>query len=78
MVFIAEQKLQRMLARRQRDGGFRLPLAVMDVMLVFGNSGIQIRNRGIDEQMMMPAVRLVGAGRNDVDALGAEFHGDRA
>lgn len=78
MVFVAEHELQRVRAGRQGHTGFRLAFPVVDVVVIFRNGGTEVGHGLVNEQVVMAAVRLVGAGGDDVHAFGAEFHRHRA
>ena len=62
MILVGEIELQRVLALRKRDDGFRLALAEMQMVLVIGDRLVRARNFRIDDQVMMSRRRLIHAG----------------
>src|SRR3569832_2429749 len=65
VVPIAEQELQRVRAGRELQRGLGLTVAVVTMAVVFRDGLVQRRHVGVDEQVMMPGIRVVDAGGRD-------------
>ena len=73
---IAEYQLQGVIARRQRDGGFRLAFAEMDMIFVSGKAEIEFfgaiftltQRRAVNQQMVMACVLFFDAGGRNAHA----------
>jgi hypothetical protein len=74
MIGVAEQQLERMFARRQRDGRLRLAGAEVQMVFVVRNRFVERWQRLIDEQMMMPAVGRIDAGAHDRHVVQTKAH----
>ena len=76
---VRQQQLQRVFAGRQRQRGFGLALAEVDVVSIGGQRQRKIGGRiGVEDQVMVPGVVELDAGGRDAHALQAEHHGDRS
>ena len=76
MVFVADQQLQRVFARRQGQFGFRLALAEMQNLFACRQGRIQQRQRGdIYQQVMMAGRGHINPGRRHAHAFQAKSHG---
>ena len=76
---VAEQHLQRMPARRERELHLRLAAAEMPMLLVIRDRQAEIRRqRGIDEQMMVARIVAIDAGRRHADTLQTEHDANGA
>ena len=62
---VREQKAQLVLAERQRDLRLGLAGTKMKVIKIVRDRLVERRQFGVDEQVMMPGVRLIEAGRRD-------------
>ena len=72
MIFVGEQKLQRVLPEGKGDGRFRLPGAEMQMIEVVRDRLVQRRQLGIDQEVMVPGIGIVDAGRRDAHLEEAE------
>src|SRR5579883_2292315 len=74
VIGVAHQELERVLARRQVDIGFRLAIAEMKMVLVVGNGLVERRQFGVDKQVMVPGIRFLDASRSNAEIPRAEPH----
>src|ERR1700722_9041827 len=80
MLIVCLQQLKRVLARRQRQRGFRLALAEMKYFVRDGQRRVELylAQVGIHQQMVMARIVEFDSGRGDPHSLEAEAYGDRA
>src|SRR5437588_415313 len=69
VVLVAEQQLQRMVARRQCNLDFGLASTEMQMVRIIRDWLIEWWKLGIDQQMMMAGIGAVRAGRGDAHVL---------
>ena len=72
MVLVADEQLQRMQARPERDLGLGLAGAEVQVIEVVGNGLVERRQLGIDQQMVMARILALGPGRRNAHIAQAE------
>src|SRR6516225_3408115 len=63
MIFVTEEKLERMLSEWKRDLCLGLTCAKMQVIEIIRNGPIQRREWGVHDQMMMAGIGFFNAGR---------------
>jgi hypothetical protein len=63
VILVAEKQLKRMVAGLERDGGFGLSSAEMQVIEIARDRLIKRRQIGIDEKVMMTRIWALGARR---------------
>ena len=73
VILVAEHELQGVLAGRQRDLGFGLAGAEMQMLEVVRDFGIERRRRRVDDQVMMARIGAIGTCRRDAHAAQAEM-----
>ena len=65
MIFVSQEQLQSVRPRLQRDLRFCLAGAKMEVVEITGNRLVERWELGIDQEVVMPRIRVIGArGRN--------------
>src|SRR5436309_2005354 len=63
VIFVTEDKLERMLSERKRNLRLGLSRAKMQVIEIIGNGLIQRRERDVHHQMMVAGIGFFDAGR---------------
>ena len=66
MQVIAEQHLQSVLSRRQRNFGAAAAIPEVYVVFISRNWQPKVRQTGIDQQMVVPGMGLVVTGFDDI------------
>jgi hypothetical protein len=69
---VSEQQLQRVFAGFERDFGLGAAIAEVHVTFVLGNRHAEFRQFRVDQEVMVPGMRRIVAGRHDGHTLGAE------
>ena len=78
---VGEGELESVLALGQIEGDLGLALAVVEAFSFDGGNGhlgIEFRDVHVDQEVVMPGVGEIGAGRADAHALESKADGDRA
>ena len=73
VVRVAQQQLQRVRARRQRQFDLRLTAAKVKMLLVVWDRLVQGRQIRVDKEMMVPRVRFLRSGRRDAHSMEPEM-----
>ena len=76
MFGVREQKLQRVLARGQREGCFGLSGAEMQVIEVARDRLVERRHLGVDQEMVVTGIGAIDTRRCDAHFLDAKEKGD--
>ena len=76
VVLVAQQQLKGMIARWQGHFGFGLTCAKMQMIEVAWDRLVQWRKFGIDQQVMMTGILLVGSCRRYPHSLQTKMHGE--
>lgn len=74
MQMIAQYELQRVLARRQFDRGFRLATTEMHMVCISRNCFAWCWQWRVDDQMMVAGVGPINASRCDTETAETEHH----
>ena len=63
VIFVAEEKLERMASERQRNLRLGLSGSKMQVIKIIGNRLVQRRKRGVHEEMVVASIGFFNSGR---------------
>ena len=76
VLIVCQYELKRMPAGRQRYGLLCLSASEMEMVGIVRNLAVQWRRVGVDDEVVVPCIRLIHSRRGNAHAFEAEVNGE--